>query len=230
MKYKHFLQSAVAAAAFVVVGAAQAGTVNLLTNGSFENPSVANGSYIFTDTLPGWAIEGDTNVEIRNGVAGNAYDGKNYVELDSDKGNMSIWQDIATEIGKTYQITFAYAPREGRTALDNPIAVSWGDAPTSDTDPWYGTPLPGSPFTGDGGASGNNWVLYTFNVVANSTLSRLKFGAVGDSTTYGGGIDAVSVSAVPLPGAALLFGSALLGAGALRRKKNSESADAALAA
>lgn len=229
MKYKKLLQTAVAAVAFAMVGAAQAGSVNLLTNGSFDATKVAPGTFIYTDDLPGWVIEGDKVVEIRNNHVGNAYDGSNYVELDSTE-NMSIWQDIATVVGQTYQISFAYSPRQGISATDNPVAVSWGEATPDDGEPWVGTPLPGSPFTGVGGSSGNNWMVYTFNVVATSELSRLMFSAVGDSTSFGGGIDAVSVSAVPLPGAALLFGSALLGAGVLRRRKGEESDSIDLAA
>ena len=48
-------------------------------------------------------------------------------------------------------------------------------------------------------------------------LARARNGAIGKNMATG--LDAVSVSAVPLPGAALLFGSALLGAGALRKRK-----------
>ena len=220
MKYGTFFYGIAAAGVLAFAGAAQASSVNIVQNGSFEQPVIADGSYIFTDYLPGWIVQGDKKVEVRNNVAGAAYDGKNYVELDSDKGNMSIWQTLTTVIGQAYQITFAYSPREGKPASTNPIAVTWNDVA-----------LPGSPFTGAGASSGNAWVVYTFNIVADSVSSVLKFTAGGTSDTYGGGIDAVSVSAVPLPGAALLFGSALLGAGALRKRKAANETDAdALAA
>lgn len=206
MNFSKLFYGAAVVGALAFAGAAQAS--NIVVNGSFENPAIANGTYIFTDDLFGWTIGGDKMVEVRNNVAGAAYDGNNYVELDSDVGNMGIWQTLTTVIGQAYQISFAYAPRMNQPASTNPIAVTWN-----------GVALPGSPFTGTGGSSGNNWVVYTFNVVADSVASTLKFGAVGTSDTYGGGIDAVSVSAVPLPGAALLFGSALLGAGVLRKRR-----------
>lgn len=206
MKFGKFFCGAAVVGALAFAGAAQAS--NIVVNGSFENPAVADNSWIATDDLFGWVIQGDKKVEVRNNVAGAAYDGKNYVELDSDKGNMSIWQALTTVIGQAYQITFAYSPRENQPVSTNPIAVTWN-----------GVALPGSPFTGTGGPSGNNWVIYTFNIIADSAISTLKFTAGGTSDTYGGGIDAVSVSAVPLPGAALLFGSALLGAGVLRKRK-----------
>lgn len=206
MKFSKLFYGVSVVGALVFAGAAQAS--NIVINGSFEDPVVASGTYIWTDDLYGWTIDGDKKVEVRNNVVGAAYDGKNYVELDSDVGNMGIWQTLNTVIGQAYQITFAYSPRMNQPASTNPIAVTWN-----------GTALPGSPFTGTGGPSGNNWVIYTFNVVADSIASTLKFTASGTSDTLGGGIDAVSVSAVPLPGAALLFGSALLGAGVLRKRK-----------
>lgn len=193
-------------------GVAQASGVNIVVNGSFENPVIGNGEYIFTDDLWGWKIIGDRNVEVRNNVVGTAYDGDNYVELDSDIGNVGIFQTLTTVIGQAYQLTFAYSPRMNQLPDTNPIAVTWNDHA-----------LPGSPYTGDGtGATDNNWVIYSFIIPSDwvtSTESILQFTAVGNSDTLGGGLDAVSVSAVPLPGAALLFGSALLGVGALRKRK-----------
>ncbi|QEA12499.1 hypothetical protein [Comamonas flocculans] len=212
-----FFCGAAVVATMAFAGAAQAS--NIVVNGSFENPVVASGSFVYTDFLPGWKMTGDAMVEVRNNVAGQAYDQDNYVELDSTK-NMSIWQDLATVIGQTYQISFMYSPRMNQPASTNPIAVTWN-----------GVALPGSPYTGTGGSTGNEWVMYTFNVVADSVLSTLKFSAGGTSDSFGGGLDAVSVSAVPLPGAALLFGSAMLGAGVLRRRKAANEAEAdALAA
>lgn len=213
MKINKFVGAALVAAAVTGSGMASAATVNLVNNGSFEAPDIGNG-YVLTGTLPGWTVEAGAQVEVRQNTAGAAFDGQQYVELDSTR-NMSIWQEIQTVIGQAYQISFAYAPREGRSAADNPIAATWN-----------GVALPGSPFTGTGASSGNAWSVYTFNIVADSVLSTLKFSGVGDSTSYGGSLDAVSVSAVPLPGAALMFGSALLGAGALRRRKAKEAAAA----
>lgn len=214
MSFNKFFCGVAVVATMAFSGAAQAS--NIVVNGSFENPAVASGNYILTDYLPGWKMDGDYKVEVRNDVAGKAYDLNNYVELDSTK-NGSIWQELTTVIGQTYQISFMYSPRMNQPAGTNPIAATWN-----------GIALPGSPYTGAGGSTGNEWVMYTFNVVADSVLSTLKFSSGGSSDSYGGGLDAVSVSAVPLPGAALLFGSALLGVGVLRRRKaaNETEADA----
>lgn len=174
---------------------------SLVTNGGFENPGVNSGSWTVFPSILGWSAT--NGIEVRNNVAGTASEGFNYVELDAHQ-NSTIWQTIATTPAKMYKLTFDYSPRIGQAANTNGIAAYWGSTLLQD-------------ITAVGGSS-NLWTTYTF-LVQGTGSDVLKFAATGISNSYGGNLDNVNLSAVPLPGAALLFGSALFGAGALRRKQ-----------
>lgn len=56
-------------------------TVDLVTNGSFEADSQASDTWNIYNSLTGWT--GSPNKELRNNVAGTAYEGGNFVELDT---------------------------------------------------------------------------------------------------------------------------------------------------
>lgn len=216
MKFIRVVQAGAIAAAFAASGVAQAEPVNLLTNGSFEYPGVSDGTWIQSDSLNsdplfGWKYDPGQVVEIRNNAVGTAQDGVNYVELDSTN-NMDIWQTIATTAGQAYEISFYYSPRIDQPASTNGITVYWNDEVIS---------IP-EVITSAGG-SANDWARYAYIVFGNGADSTLKFSAKGTSDSFGGNIDNVAISTVPLPGAALMFGSALLGAGVLRRRKQDEN-------
>ncbi len=182
---------------------------NLLVNGDFESPAISSGSWtiLHGNALTGWSAD-QNGVELRNNVAGAAYSGSQYFELDTT-ANSSIKQSIQTTIGQNYLFSFAYAPREGVSAASNLINVFWD----------------GSLFasiTGDGTRnSGNAWQIYNFNVLALSATSIVSFVAGGISESYGGSLDAVSVSTstVPEPGMLALLGLGFAGLGLSRRKR-----------
>jgi hypothetical protein len=161
-----------------------ASAANLVTNGSFEANAMPNGSWSIFSNLTGWT--GAPNIELRDNVAGAAYDGLNFVELDTT-GNSGMFQDIATTAGAHYSLSFAYSPRPG-TGNTNDINVLWN-----------GSLLQALAGTNVGGA--NNWSVYTLDVVGGAgATSRLAFNAAGISDSYGGSLDAVSLtSAVPEP-------------------------------
>jgi hypothetical protein len=161
-----------------------ASAANLVTNGSFEANAMPNGSWSIFSNLTGWT--GAPNIELRDNVAGAAYDGLNFVELDTT-GNSGMFQDIATTAGAHYSLSFAYSPRPG-TGNTNDINVLWN-----------GSLVQALAGTNAGGA--NNWSVYTLDVVGGAgATSRLAFNAAGISDSYGGSLDAVSLtSAVPEP-------------------------------
>jgi len=143
---------------------------------------------------------------LRNNVAGAAFDGKNYVELDTTK-NSSMSQSFNTTFGQTYQLSFAYSPRENVGSNSNGIEVFWNGGS-------LGT------FSGTGSASGNTWRVETLDVLGTGEWTTLRFDAVGTSDSLGGSLDNVSVTAVPEPQtyALMLAGLGVMGFVARRRK------------
>ena len=193
--------------------AAPTSTSNLLVNGSFESTTVANGSWVNVATMAGWTRLGGpgTGFEIRNNVAGQAQDGRNYIELDTT-GNTLIGQyldDLAA--GARFDLNFWYSPREFQAASTNGIQVFWNGVQLGDT------------LTHLGG-SGNDWSLHQYRVTAQAGRNLLSFASVGTSDSLGGNLDNVSLRAnsVPEPRSLALclvaLGGMLLAPAALRRR------------
>ena len=175
-------------------------------NGSFEADAQATGTWNIYPNLTGWT-GGPAGIELRNNVAGAAYDGNNYVELDTTANSLA--SQAVTTVGQLYTLSFAYSARENVAPASNGIEAYWNGSLLAS-------------LTGQGGPSGNNWSLYSYQVIGTSPVSLLEFRAVGTSDSYGGSLDAVSLtSPVPEPEtyALLLAGLGLLGFAARRRRQ-----------
>jgi len=130
------------------------------------------------------------HLEIHEGVLGAAFSGDQYAELDSDWGgpgapgtgepaSVTIYQDIPTTPGTTYQITFAFAPRPNTVAANNRLEVEWG-----------GTIVYDSGEVADPNA-GIEWQEIDIEVVATSTETRLRFTDRGTANSSGTFVDAI---------------------------------------
>lgn len=193
-----FLRASVCALAFLALAGTASASTNLITNGSFESIAQPNGTWNIYNVLAGWQI-GAKGVEIRNNVAGTAYDGKNFVELDTT-ANSWISQTIETKVGETYALSFLYSARPGVSAASNPIDAYLNGAlfVNADADGTH--------------SSANNWTPFSKTFVASGRFTTITFAATGVSDSYGGSLDKVAVSAVPEPTTA---GMLLAGLGAL---------------
>jgi uncharacterized protein YaiE (UPF0345 family) len=215
MKFTALISGLVCSAGLLFSAASSASAANLVVNGSFEDTQVAAGDWktFGAGEVNGWTPTKGSRIEIRNNRVGTAFDGVNFVEVDSHgynakqakKGKIEVglFQDIITEVGKKYRLSFAYGPRNGVKG-DNLLGVSFGDLSQSL----------------DAGNGGEGWKLFENTITATSDLTRLKFVTEGKFDTLGANIDNVSVEAVPEPMTALAVlavGTALVG-GAKKRK------------
>ncbi|MGK7905515.1 MAG: hypothetical protein AB4352_29740 [Hormoscilla sp.] len=152
---------------------------NLVVNGSFEEPV---GSSSSLESIPGWQLGSGPSIELQRGSVGDgtAYDGDQKLELDSTAIS-KIYQDIPTEVGKVYELTFAFSPRPH--VEDNRLRVLWG-----------GTLVADLKENGEG-LSGTKWTEYSYKVLALCSSTRLSFDNLEETSNGGGSyIDKVSVT------------------------------------
>lgn len=198
---------ALVAMSFVAIKPAKA-VVNLVNNGGFEEPIVGAPEMwdiFLTPDVPGWTIEWmpgsgggyDPMLELHRGVNGwLPQEGNQYAELDTDwdgpgggingePASVRIYQDIATQAGCTYNLSFWFSPRPGTPESDNSLWVYW------EGEEKEGMSLPGD--------SQTNWQEHSMSVVATDTSSRLAFEDHGTANSLGTFLDNVSVELVSCP-------------------------------
>lgn len=217
---------------------AQAATV---VNGGFEDPgnpvAVATDGQLFTalasgtgnnswsifTALPGWTKASGDGIEIQTNntlTTINANTGQHYVELDSNN-NSSMQQTIDFTSTGRYLLSFFYSPRDTNVA-SNIISYSVAEAfsPFSQLllDSVAGPSL-------DPATSVGKWTEITAEFIVKTkglhTLTFAALGTKGDKVSFGGFIDDVSISTVPvpLPAGGLLLIGAVGGLAVLRRRK-----------
>ena len=186
-------------------------TVNLVKNGSFENPVINNSWDIFS-SIPNWSIDwlaGPNSFEdatrpstpffeIQKNVDGwLPAEGIQYAELDTDWGgpsndslygepaSVTIWQNIETVSGVTYKLSFDFSARPSTPSSDNMLEVKWNNSSV------------GSTMTASGESISNtNWDTHTFEILADSNNTELRFTDLGTPNSLGTFIDNVSVTCV----------------------------------
>ena len=164
---------------------------NLVVNGSFEDYTVTiNHCYSYA-TLNDWTTYNNSGIDIRsNNYYHSATDGNTWIELEG-YGKSSISQQIDTEAGKQYQISFDYRGHSEASAYNNTIEVYW-NGELLDTISQKGSNY-GSCYS----SGKNEWKTYTYTVEAGSAdLTGLTFKATGSSCYYGGQLDAIQVREV----------------------------------
>ncbi len=159
---------------------AASANANLIVNGGFEDNTVAvgNWNYFSSASVNGW--DGD-NIEIWNQMGGVvAPEGLQHAELNAhpfDGSVFTIYQDFATVIGQTYDVSFFYSARVDSNEQFS-FSVDTLNAILNDH-------VVGS------------WKQYTGSFVATNALSTISF-TTYDAGTLGNFLDDVVVVAKDL--------------------------------
>ena len=208
--------------AFVSI-AVSAATVNagLITNGSFEKPTLAPGTYLNflggSTAITGWTVVGVdsqlTTTVGQGGVVFQPQEGNQWIDLAGVNSNSSlsgVAQDVATIIGTTYQLDFYVG-----SATDNiyhfasTVDLSINGAPrTSFTNPTAPT-------------DHLDWKRFTVSFTATSASTNIIFQNGSTPTNYLSALDNVelSVAAVPEP-SSMLIAIGAFAVGIFRRRRS----------
>jgi hypothetical protein len=158
------------------------GSTNLIVNGDFEVNSLAPGTAALVSNLLGWNnTAGQVKLwKGRNGLL--AGSGASHMEIDAlVTVPNSVYQDIATVAGATYDLSFLQSPRPGYGANSNRFEVYWN-----------GTLL--GAFARDGAALTNTaWQRANFVVIGTGN-DRLWFKEI-DTDVGGAFVDDVRLTA-----------------------------------
>lgn len=185
--------------------------VNLIQNGSFEDPEVTHGDG--WDIFPSGTSDLDwtvswrdpfvgapltANAELHRGVNGwQANNGMQYTELDSDwnghaegpngeEASVILSQAVPTIPGRTYELSYAFSPRPGTAAAQNSLEAS-EDGNVLNT-------VPGT----DGSANTNTaWTTYTDSFVAGDASTDIAFKDLGTPNSEGTFLDDVRMYCIP---------------------------------
>ena len=200
----------------IVLAAAPAGAQ--VVNGGFEAPPAA--SSIETRTsIPGWTASSG-NFELITSGHWQPHSGNQSIDLNGTQVG-SIYQDLVTQAGATYELSFWMAGNPG-TSEDKTMNFFWNGGIVGQVT-----------FIQAGTSTANmGWRLFgSGNLVATSTTTRLEFQSTSPNAFSGPALDDVAVtlvagppgmSNVPEPSTYALFATGLLGlAGVARRRRTS---------
>ena len=157
--------------------------MDLVVNGSFEEPVLNNQSWSSFDSIVGWQRSFGPKIEIQNNVAGSPHHGEQFCELDSH-ASTGLFQDLDTVPGQTYDLAFYFSARPGVHLSSNRMEVFWDGEVVATVE-------------ADGaGQSSTQWQLYQYEVIATNETTRIEFRDVGQSDSLGSYLDAISVSRI----------------------------------
>lgn len=196
------------ASAFVALVAltGAAASASIVVNGDFEMPQITSAFQVASSgstLITGWTVSApsaDQGVDLVSTVAGQLYanTGRQAIDLAGTPGRGSISQDLATDAGSLYELSF-FLSSNGGTMVSG-VTVLWDGVEVATLDsPEYGT-----------------WTQFTYQVGAIDAASTLTFR--GNVDGFGGSlVDTVSVTLIPAPSAAVMATVLMLGAARRRR-------------
>ncbi len=214
-----------AAAALSAAAFAAPAHAGVIFQDSFESPDVSTWA-VFQSGVGdsgAWSAEIGAGIEIQDESIGitSAYDGAQYVELDSDNARGGVAGDTNSGMvalipfiaGNTYEISFAYKPRTN-SAGDNIIqlfALGFDGAGV------FAAALLAE--ANETTSTLSDWLIISVLYTAQAGVNAIGFLAGGADNSFGGFIDLVTVSEVPVPASLMLFLAGLAGFSFASRKQ-----------
>lgn len=183
----------------------------LVINGGFEDPGAQIPdagmftTYFGGDSFGGWTVGGES-IDVHDTGHTNAHSGQYSLDLAGEYLPGSISQTLATTAGQQYTLDLWYAGH----------AFHWYEGPAMAEVYWDGNSIALLAIDASPDYQEMNWTHFQAQVTASSDQTLLELW--GRTENGGVIVDDISVSEVPVPATAWLFGSALAGlASRLRR-------------